>query len=165
MRNKLTPIFIGIGIIVIFGGVVAGLFVAGKIAWVNPDAKEVGVYKAVCSDRIIADYNDAMFYKPRGDSTTPTLDTNTLEELKTVIARLSGSNNDPTCQTILFWIAVNEENYENAKPAYDNVKRLHDEGLFADSNLSSNQPLSSYEGAMYSFSPAGKESKVILGDD
>lgn len=59
-------------------------------------------------------------------------------DLKTLaddIKAKASSNEDATCQTILFFAGALTENKQMANDAYGNVERLHSKGVFADSRL------------------------------
>lgn len=158
MRNKVVVVILT-SIIVLGVGAIIALFALGRLGWVNPGSKVVDAYTAVCDGNMVNEYNDAMVYTQRGESTELSLDEGVLASLPGTIKNLASYQNDPTCQTILFWIAVHDEDYDAAKAAYEAVKSLHGKRLFADSNITGNQSLSSYEGAVYSLSPEARESE------
>jgi len=99
---------------------------------------------AVCGDVLINKYNAAMSFQERGNSTEATLDTAALNELKKDIPTKEGYATDPTCQTMLFWIAVQDVDAATAQTALTALNKLHDEGKYVDSNLANNAPLSTF---------------------
>lgn len=161
MRKKLIAVGVAVVIIAALAGATLWLFVSGKVVFVDSDAEVTDSYTAVCDTDIVDRYNEAMIFTERDDSGELSLDEAALRTLQNEISRTAETDNDPTCQTILFWIAVSNENYENAKTAYEKVKALHEKRLFADSNLIGNQALSAYEGVVYTLSPEGQESEGI----
>jgi hypothetical protein len=105
-----------------------------------------------------------MFFRTRDGSSTPSFDEAGLKKLAAEIKTKAKYANDPTCQTILFWAAVQGDNYKAANEAYKAVKSLHDKGDFADSNLRSNEPLFTYEQYMNSLSGSGvKQAEGSIG--
>lgn len=160
MRSKIVVAVLA-AIIVVGAGTVAGLFMTGRLAWSNPNTNVVDAYTAVCDTEIVDTYNDVMIYKEREGTEGISLDEAGVKSLEQQVRGLADNQNDPTCQSMLFWIAVYNEDYEKAKTAYENVKRLHEKRLFADSNLTGNQALSTYEGAVYTLSPEGQSSEGI----
>ena len=132
-----------IAILVAAIGVIAWLFASERLVFANPNAGVGAVApKPVCDTNLVAKYNDAMFFIGREGS-----------DVKKDITSKSNYKADPTCQTLLFWIAVHESNYEAAKTAYEAVKELHDRHHFADSNIRANAALFTYEGVIEALSP------------
>lgn len=158
MRNKIV-LGILVAIIVLGVGTIIALFSLGRLGWVNPDSEVVNAYTAVCDTEMVDQYNEAILYIEREGTAGLSRDEKVLDALPGTIKNLAGYKNDPTCQTFLFWIAVRDEDYEGAKAAYETVKSLHEKRLFADSNITGNQSLESYEGAVYSLSPEGRASE------
>lgn len=158
MKKVVVSVVTGLAVLLVIGGVLAGLFLSGRLAFVNPDAEIVDVYTAVCDTAIVDKYNEVSIFKERSGSSELTLDEEGIKAVKADINQLAGNENDPTCQSILFLIAIYEDDYETAKATYEKVKSLHEKRLFADSNLLGNQALSAYEGVVYSLSPEGRAS-------
>lgn len=109
----------------------------------------------VCGADVLDTYNAAMFYALREGSSDLTIDEKSLNNLVVEIKSKTGYKNDPTCQTILFWTAVQNDDYPAAKDAYESIKTLHDQGIFADSNIRSNQPLFTYGNYLLQLSGSG----------
>jgi hypothetical protein len=161
MKKILTIILVVI--ILAAAGAVTWLFMSGRLAWVDPNTKAVTV-KAVCGTDIVNKYNDASVFIARNGSSERTVDEEGLKSLKTTIVGKDGYKDDPTCQAMLFWISFRNKDYEGAKAAYTAVRALHDKGLFADSNLRSNDALFTYEDVLFTISPdAGKSTKALGG--
>lgn len=140
-------------IVVLAGLIIAGvwwLFSSGRLVYVSSKSSDVA-----CGSDIVTQYNGAMFYRPRNGSNIPSLDEAGLKNLVTEIKGKTKYATDPTCQTILFWIAVHDNNYNAANDAYKAVKSLHDKGEFADSNLRSNDSLFTYQGYLNSLPGSG----------
>jgi hypothetical protein len=139
--------------IVLAGFVIAGvwwLFSSGRLVYASPKSSAV-----VCRSDVVTKYNAVMFFRTRDGSSTPSLDEVGLKKLEADIKTKARYATDPTCQTILFWTAVHNDNYKAANEAYKAVKSLHEKGNFADSNLRSNEPLFTYETYMNSLSGSG----------
>jgi hypothetical protein len=158
MNKVVASLITGLAVLLVVGGVAAGLFFSGRLAFVNPDAEVTDTYTAVCDTTIVDAYNEASIYESQDGSSDLVLDEEGIKSIKSDINKLAGNKNDPTCQSILFLIAIYDDDYETAKATYERVKSLHEKRLFADSNLLGNQALSAYEGVVYSMSPEGRES-------
>ena len=152
---KKIPIVVSIVAVLAIAGAVTWLFISGKVAWVGPDTKVV-TSKVVCDSAIVSKYNDAMYYSFRDSATIPTLDVEGVKNIKTEIKAKEGFAGDPTCQAMLYLIAIYEENYEESKAAYEAVKDLHAKSMFADTNLRGNPPLFMYEAPVFALSPEGQ---------
>lgn len=150
MKSRTIGIIVVAGIIVV--GVVVGLFATGKLVWVKNGSQRSAVV-AVCGTSIVNKYNDAMYAIQRKGASEPSIDVDGVKAIKAEIKTKSGYENDATCQALLFWIAIQDADYPTAKNAYDVVKRLHDKGIFADSNIRGNGALLSYEALLSSISP------------
>ena len=142
-------------ILLLVVGVAVGLFVSGKVAWVGPDTKVVTA-KIVCGPELVSKYNDAMYVSFRNNEKLPSLDVEGIKNIKTEIKAKAGYEKDPTCQSMLYLIAIYEEDYEGSKLAYETVKKLHDQGMYADNNIRNNPPLFMYEAPVFGLSPEGK---------
>lgn len=139
------------------------LVVSGRLVLTDPNVQR-SVSKIVCDSGTVDTYNAAMLLDKRGGSDEYTFDEAGLKSLQTSIRAKDGYKDDPTCQTMLFWIAVKDEDYEAGKVAYQNVKRLYDQRIFADSNLRTDQPLFSYEAALWNISPEAAQDQEGIGD-
>ena len=131
-------------ILALLGAGVWWLFTSDRLTY-NSDPVSRPNSSLVCGADTVDRYNDAMFYAVREGSSDLTIDGESLNNLVVEIKNKVGYKNDPTCQTILFWTAVQNDDYSAAKDAYDSIKTMHDRGAFADSNIRSNQPLFTYE--------------------
>ena len=146
-----------IAILVAAIGVIAWLFASERLVFANPNAGVGAVApKPVCDTNLVAKYNDAMFFIGREGSDEPTLDEEGIQAVKKEITSKNNYKTDPTCQTVLFWIAVHESDYEAAKTAYEAVKELHNKNHFADSNIRANAALFTYEATVESLLPEPK---------
>ena len=152
---KKIILIVAIVLILAAVGVVAWLFMSGKVALTYQEAK-IATSKIVCDTPIVNKFNDAMFYTRRAGASTVSIDVEGIKNLNSEIKAKAEYENDPTCQTIIYLTAIYEENYQGAKAAYEAVKELHDKNIFANNNIRGNQPLFTYEGSMYPFSPEGK---------
>jgi hypothetical protein len=96
----------------------------------------------VCDDAIVGTYNAASKLQPRGTNTDLTADVVGLNQLDTAIRSKSGFDQDPTCQTILFWNAIMNNDSGKAGIALTAIENLHDSHHFADSNLENTTSIS-----------------------
>lgn len=161
---KVIAIILGIIVAVLVGLGVWG-FVSGKVvvAGVNGVAAGDDSY-IVCDDDLILKYNDAMYMIPREGAAEPSMDKAALTEIKNTINSTEGSKSDPSCQAMLFWIAIYEQDHAAGKSAMDIVESLHKQHIYANSNIRSNEALFVYEGSLYSISEEAQRTTEGLGD-
>jgi hypothetical protein len=161
MRSKKVVIIIIAVIVMVLGGVVAWLFASGRLVWVNPGAEQITLSKIVCGDDLVETYNEALVPLRRDGAEVSSIDTEALKKLQTEVRGRDGYAGDPTCQTMLFWISVNQEDYEAAVDANDALKRLYGNGIYANSDLRVQDRL----GAHYRFinSIAPEEKRTVNG--
>ncbi len=139
--------------VVVVGGV-AWLFVSGRLVWSNSGgSKPVSV---VCGVDTVDKYNDAMYMIGRNGSSEPSIDESGVKSVQSTVKSKAGYKDDATCQTLLFWIAIHDGDYQAAKDAETIVKRLHDKGRFADSNIRGNDAILTYDTVLYGISPEAK---------
>jgi hypothetical protein len=93
------------------------------------------VSAVVCNDAIVSTYNAALKLEVRTANAEPTLDVATLAKLDADIRSKAGFDQDPTCQTILFWAAIIGDNTTKASTALKAVQTLHEKRLFADTTI------------------------------
>lgn len=146
-RNKFLSIipWVGFGLFTIVIALGGYLYATNQLLFAFGNAASNVRTTAVCGDSIINKYNSAMNYQVRGSDTKPTLDGPGLKELEKDIPTKAEYSKDPTCQTILFWIAIQYNNASNAQTALTALNNLHDQGKYVDSNLSNNAPLSTFK--------------------
>jgi hypothetical protein len=107
----------------------------------------------VCGADKIEAYNSAAQFRPVEGTSDTVQDT---ETLNTLLAELQGNPdavNDPTCQAMIFNIAFNTPDYDTAKEALDQMKRLHSQRLFPDMNLAGITQLPMYEATLRTINP------------
>lgn len=166
MSKKSTGIIIGIAAVL----VVIGLFTSGqaRIIWGSASTKTAtnaaSDTAAVCGTDTVQLYNTARAFIVRDGEQEPSVDEAGLSKLATSIKAMSGYETDPTCQTMLFWTAYYNKNHEDAKSAYDAIKSLHDQRIFADTNLLGVASLKTYESAMNSLIPSDITTRGTNGD-
>lgn len=146
------------GVTVLVVGAVVALFVTGLLVW-NPGSSKQSASGAniVCGNDIVDTYNAASQIAVREGATTPSVDAEGIEQVKADILSTEGYKDDPTCQAILFWIAVGADDYEAAKSAHEAVKRLHAQNNFANSNIRGDDPIFNYDASIFPLSPEAKE--------
>jgi hypothetical protein len=144
-------------------GLVAWLFISGRLVWASGTGSNVGSSAVVCDAGVVERYNEASALIFRDSETTRTADAQAIQSIKKDIIAKDSAKNDPTCQAILFLIAYSNSDYEAAKSAYDTVQSLYDKRMFADSNISGNRPLYMYEEIVESLSPDAQNKNKVLG--
>jgi len=132
----------------------AWLFISGRLVWSNGGANNS--VSAVCGASVVNTYNDAMYVIGRKGSREPSIDEAGVKSVQSAVKSRAGYRNDATCQTLLFWIAIHDGDYQAAKDAETIVKRLHDKGQFADSNIRGNDAILTYDTVLYGISPEAK---------
>lgn len=143
MALKVIP-WVGLGLFIITLAAGGYLYATKKLAFTFGGTPTRSVV-AVCGDAIISKYNDAMNYKIRDSGTTSKLDEVGLNNLEKEVTAKSAYAQDPTCQTILFWIAVQHSDGNKAQAALASLNTLHSGGKYVDSNLNNNAPLSTFK--------------------
>lgn len=93
----------------------------------SPNQKVILVNN-VCDEDIITRYNSLKMPLSVDGKANLTL-------LASDINKLSGNDQDPTCQTILFFAGLLTENKDMATSAYNKITELHERGLYANSKL------------------------------
>jgi hypothetical protein len=139
--------------VVIIGGVV-WLFASGRLVWSNSGANKTA--RVVCGTDIVDTYNDAMYMIGRNGSSEPTIDESGVKSVQSAVRNKTGYKDDATCQTLLFWIAIHDGDYQAAKDAEAAVKLLHDKGQFANNNIRGNDAILTYDIVLYGISPEAK---------
>ena len=150
--KKSIGIIVCIIIVLGIAGAATWLFMSGKLVWAGTGST-VTVTKAVCGTDIVNKYNDAMQMMIRDGSTEATIDAQGVKDVTATIKQQNGYQNDATCQTLLFWIAIYNNDYASAKSSYAVVQKLHDEGIFADNNIRGNDALLTYQSVLFPLSP------------
>lgn len=146
-RNKSLTIipWVGLGLFILVATVGGYLYATKQLTFALGNTPSNNRAAAICGDPVINKYNSAMNYQVRGNDTDPTLDGPGLKELEKDIPTKAGYVNDPTCQTILFWIAIQHTDAAKAQTALTALNSLHDQGKYVDSNLANNAPLFTYK--------------------
>lgn len=157
-KNIIISTLLALAVVVIVATLL--LLVSGRLVWTGGGAGTVAA-RPVCDSDIVNKYNDAMYMTLRDGAEEPSINEAGVKQVEEGIKKAEGYKDDATCQTLLFWIAVYDGDYESAKSAYSKIKSLHDKGVFADSNIRGNQALFSYEPLLNSMSP---EAEVGTGD-
>lgn len=146
---------ITVAVVILLIGCMAWLFLSGQVRVLWGKSNESVV---VCGTGVVDTYNAAMHYQTRTGSSGPALDEEGLKKLAVDIKSKPGYESDPTCQSMLFWMAIHDRNYTAATSAYDAVKKLHDKRIFADSNIRDNGPSYTYDSVLQGISsPAGNQ--------
>lgn len=100
---------------------------------------------SVCDESIVDKYNGATLYSIRQEGSEASIDKTGIDSLLVSIKSISGYQDDPTCQTILFWEAIRIDDYDSALSAYESISAQHDKGIFAKDNIRGDQSFSDYQ--------------------
>lgn len=143
-HNKFLLIapWVGTALFIVVLAVGAYFYLSKKPIVVAPAGNTTSVNTIVCGDSIVSTYNAASKLEvrtPGGDITT---DVDGLTKLDATIRAKSGFEQDPTCQTILFWNAISNNDSGKAKIALNVIETLHDAHHYADSNLENTTSIS-----------------------
>lgn len=162
MGKKKLIIIIILVVVLVLGAAAAWLFVSGNLANIGRGAtvnteSQTATLNRVCDSTVVTTYNKVMNYQDQTGSNDSSLDEPAIKRLQDDVKGKAGYENDPTCQTILFWIAAHYSDYENTKKAYESLLDLHDKGMFADSNLGSAAPLFVFKATVDSLAPDGQK--------
>ena len=157
---------IGVGVLVI-GAIITWLFVSGRVTLVINQSDETvkGPVVLVCGDETIKAFNEASTGYPTDDPMTSAIDTAALVKVADAVKKKSNYKQDPTCQTILFWTAVQERKYEEAKAAKAAVDALQKDGHFANNNLRTTATPSDWQLFVDDLSPETQNVDKSVGDD
>ena len=148
--KKKTAWIIGIVVAVVAVGAVAWAMLSGalSVSWNGFGSKYANV-ASVCGGDLIDTYNKASNYEERnGENEPPTVDIEGLKGIASQIKGVNGYENDPTCQAMLFWIAVESKEAGPAEQALAKIKELHDLNAFPDNNLRTTVALFNYDAAL-----------------
>jgi hypothetical protein len=157
MNKRVIFIVIGVIIVALLASGVWWLFNSGRLVYLNSQST------VACGTDVVNKYNAAMYYQVRNGSTVPNIDTKGVKDLVTNIETKANFKNDPTCQTIIFWSAVQDDNYKSALSAYNVLISLHNKRIFVDSNLRNDQPLFMYEDTLSGLTGSGSSSGTFGG--
>lgn len=134
MSKKTIAIVVAASVVVLLGVVVWWLFNTGRLVYVASGTKApAGV--VVCGTDMVTKYNNATELIKRQGSDTASIDKDALSSLATDIRNKQAYKDDPTCQTILFWVAFRNEDKDAAEASMKTLEELHEKRQFADSNL------------------------------
>lgn len=132
------------------------LSLTGKLIFQASD--QATLRNIVCDEEMVIKYNEAALNKQRNGSDEYSIDKQALNNLVSDIKSKSSYKNDPTCQTIVMLVAIQDSDYNAANEAYDAVRRLHHQKLFANSNLATSGPLANYQLLIDELSPSRQDS-------
>lgn len=133
--------WIGTALFIVTLAVGAYFYAAKKpITVLTPSNASVTVI--VCGDDIVSSYNTASKLQARGANNDISSDADGLNKLDGQIRSLSGFDQDPTCQTMLFWNAIMDSDSGKATIALTAIKNLHGTHHYADSNLENTTSIS-----------------------
>ena len=160
----------GIAVLIVIG-IVAWLFLSGRVTLVvnQQNDDEVKTIKGskvlVCNETVVDAFNEATTGYPTEDPMTSAVRVEVLTEVADGVKKKKDYEQDPTCQTVVFWAAVHEKNIEEAKEAKRVVDALHADGHFANSELRATAPLQDWQLLIDSLSPEAQNIDRSAGDD
>lgn len=163
-RSK-TALQVAGGLAIVLVLILAWMLISGRLVVMakQPGEKVEVSYAVVCDEKIVDRYNRASKFEQRDGSEMPVQDTDELKKLSQDIASKKGSVNDATCQTILFWAALADKDYDAASSAYARISELHSEDRFANNDLNNNMQLSTYLSLISSINPDRPETEEGRG--
>lgn len=127
-KNRKLIVILTIGLVVLVG-VVLG-FVSGRLyAGMKAPGQKVQLAYQVCGDEIVQRYEEEIYF-PLDEKNSPAAN-----KLKETITADPNYRDDPTCQTILFWLAEDKGDKDAMAASLGVVKRLHQEGIYTNSGL------------------------------
>lgn len=133
---------IGAAGIVLFA-IASWLFISGHLIWVS-SPESVLVVKSGCNSTFVNRYNSAI----QQGITDGVLESPGQSQLETVIGdikKISGYQNDATCQTLILLIAIRTNEYSKASEAYTALKKLNSQKVYPNNNVIGGVSLSAYE--------------------
>lgn len=141
-RKIMVIVLAAVALLVIAAGI---LIYAGRLAVIIKEPHQKALLSVpVCGDDIVEKYNDASLSEPK-ISGEYAMDKEALSNLVTEIQDKAYYQQDPTCQTILYWVALFDSDTNGIKNAYNEVRNLYNKGLYANSNIRTTQSLSTME--------------------
>lgn len=154
-RGLRRPLVVAAAVTALLAFVAAWLLISGMVTvvWGKPVQLRATKDVRVCDDVMVQTFNSAMYFTIRDNPKQPSIDKKGLNDLATSIRKQKNYQGDPTCQTILFWTAYENQDYAATKSAYDALKILHDNNKFPDNNLSSSSGFSQYGDLVNALSP------------
>jgi hypothetical protein len=99
---------------------------------------------SVCGTNIVKKYND-IYRTPIAEVADATSQNSLFSDLSEEIRSKSYYEQDPTCQTILFWGSFFNRDTANMQKAYDGLRNLYNDGLYANSDMENSASLSGME--------------------
>jgi hypothetical protein len=154
-RKVMAIVLAAVALFVIAVGV---LIYAGRLAVIIKEPYQKALLNVpVCGNDIVERYNDATLFKPTTGGGYA-MNMKDLNSLTTEIQNRAYYQQDPTCQTILFWDALYDDDVSRAKIASDEVRNLYNKGLYVNSDVLNPISLSAMEETVNEmFTAAGTE--------
>lgn len=152
--NKKKVFLVVVIVVAVIIAVCAWLLASNRVTVSWHGWKPANQTSRVCGAETVSTYNQAMYVTKRKGYKDESIDLKAVNNLAKDIQGRAGYKNDPTCQTILFWTAVQHGDYNAASQAYDVLARLNDENKFPDNNLRNGGALFQYGNIVDSMAPA-----------
>jgi regulator of replication initiation timing len=99
----------------------------------------------VCGNDVVKQYNDIYNMQIEDEETYYKDQQNLLSNLNAKISAKAYYEQDPTCQMIIFQGAIFNDDVSTMNEAYDNIKDLYNNGLYASSEIYGSRPQSRME--------------------
>jgi len=138
------------------------LFASGRLTYQSRPNQQLSV---ACDQSMSRRYNEVMRYEYRESTTNLSRDQQGIKDVRTQITNQPHYEDDATCQTMLFWIAVNDDNLIEARTRKSEVERLHEKGSYADSDLITSDSLSTWSTAITEMPSAAAEEASLPTDE
>ena len=133
-KSVIISSIVGVVVLAIVAGV-WWLFSSNRLVYVADPEKGVAMPAAVCTDEDVDRYSLAATYTLREGFDEPGPDTTELNALRDEVVQKEGYQEDPTCQQLIFQVALFNDDYDAASAAYDAQLRFHEEGRFPNNNI------------------------------
>ncbi|MCX6728893.1 MAG: hypothetical protein NTV39_03985 [Candidatus Saccharibacteria bacterium] len=152
-RNREVLIVIVVIILVFLSVGIWWLFSSGHLTYSSSGSLST----VACGTDVVDKFNKEAdkYYQLSSGSAGLVINKQPIKDLVADIKTKANFETDPTCQAIIFWAAVQDDNYKSANGAYNKLIDLHNKRIFADSNLQGSQPLSAYKDTMKSLTGSG----------
>lgn len=153
------------GLVIVAVAVLIWMLASGRMVVMmkQPHEKVQTTYAVVCGEKIVDQYNNASRFKQREGSEMPVQDIEALKKIRQDVSEKKGSASDPTCQTILFWTALAQNDFKSAQAAYKLVDEMHAQDRFANSDIVNDTQLSDYPSLLMTINPNSTETEEGKG--
>jgi hypothetical protein len=168
MRKRILKIGTPIIALMLLGAGVWWMFSSGHLTYTanidskataNIDGKATASKRSGCSGDIVAKYNEAIIMTYRNNDDFASIDKAGLADVGRRIRETDSYKSDSTCQTILFWLAVNNRDYSAAVAANGVIQAQYRDGIYADSDIQGVSGVSSYNDLIIGLAGRGTDDR------